>query len=207
MERIQSASESAGRSRRRRPSWPSTHNLGQVPNLSFDPSGLKNSHFTYIVTWSGARRWTRTTGVRPMVSRMRSWIMGPDPVTPGERFVNATSTPGPSHAELAGVLATQVHATARLARVLRRLLIGAPSNARPPRYVPPAASHVAVPWSPQPAAAPARATAKMPTVSALGRFIPAGPVATAALLRRRHSSRAALPRWLREGIDALWTCR
>ena len=37
-----------------------------------DASGLKNSHFTYIVTPGGASRWMRTTGVRPMVPRMLS---------------------------------------------------------------------------------------------------------------------------------------
>ena len=35
-----------------------------------DEAGLKNSHFTYIVTPAGASRCTFTTGVRPMVSRM-----------------------------------------------------------------------------------------------------------------------------------------
>jgi len=35
-------------------------------------SGLKNSHFTYIVTCGGAIRLMRTTGVRPMVFRMLS---------------------------------------------------------------------------------------------------------------------------------------
>ena len=37
-----------------------------------EDSGLKNSHFTYIVTCAGARRLTRTTGVRPIVCRMLS---------------------------------------------------------------------------------------------------------------------------------------
>ena len=42
-------------------------------SLSFtELSGLKNSHFTYIVTFFGARRWTFTTGVRPIVPRMLS---------------------------------------------------------------------------------------------------------------------------------------
>ena len=35
-------------------------------------SGLKYSHFTYIVTCDGARRLMRTIGVRPMVPRMLS---------------------------------------------------------------------------------------------------------------------------------------
>ena len=37
-----------------------------------DDSGLKYSHFTYIVTCSGALLLTRTIGVRPMVCRMLS---------------------------------------------------------------------------------------------------------------------------------------
>ena len=40
-----------------------------------EESGLKNSHFTYIETCGGARRLTRTIGVRPMVPRMLSWII------------------------------------------------------------------------------------------------------------------------------------
>ena len=35
-------------------------------------SGLKNSHFTYIVVPAGARRLMLTMGVRPMVPRMLS---------------------------------------------------------------------------------------------------------------------------------------
>jgi len=38
-------------------------------------SGLKNSHFTNIVTPAGAKRLMRTTGVSPMVERMLSWII------------------------------------------------------------------------------------------------------------------------------------
>ncbi len=37
-----------------------------------EESGLKNSHFTYIVTCFGAARWMRTIGVRPIVPRMLS---------------------------------------------------------------------------------------------------------------------------------------
>ena len=37
-----------------------------------DDSGLKNSHFTYIVVPAGASRLMRTMGVRPMVPRMLS---------------------------------------------------------------------------------------------------------------------------------------
>jgi hypothetical protein len=37
-----------------------------------EAAGLKNSHFTYIVTPAGARRLSRTTGVRPIVPRMLS---------------------------------------------------------------------------------------------------------------------------------------
>jgi len=38
-------------------------------------SGLKNSHFTNIVTPAGAKRLMRTTWVSPMVERMLSWII------------------------------------------------------------------------------------------------------------------------------------
>src|SRR5687768_4615403 len=37
--------------------------------------GLKASHFTYMVTFDGASRLIRTTGVLPMVPRMFSWSM------------------------------------------------------------------------------------------------------------------------------------
>ena len=37
-----------------------------------EDSGLKNSHFTYMVTFLGARRWMRTMGVLPIVPRMLS---------------------------------------------------------------------------------------------------------------------------------------
>jgi len=37
-----------------------------------EDSGLKNSHFTYICAWAGARRLILTTGVRPIVARMLS---------------------------------------------------------------------------------------------------------------------------------------
>jgi hypothetical protein len=37
-----------------------------------EESGLKNSHFTYMVTFFGARRWMRTIGVFPIVPRMLS---------------------------------------------------------------------------------------------------------------------------------------
>ena len=37
-----------------------------------EAAGLKNSHFTYIVTSSGARRLILTQGVSPMVSTMLS---------------------------------------------------------------------------------------------------------------------------------------
>jgi len=44
-----------------------------IASRSFtDDSGLKYSHFTYIVTCAGAMRLTRTIGVRPMVFRMLS---------------------------------------------------------------------------------------------------------------------------------------
>jgi hypothetical protein len=37
-----------------------------------DDAGLKNSHFTYIVTFCGASRLIFTMGVRPIVARMLS---------------------------------------------------------------------------------------------------------------------------------------
>src|SRR5690606_14206176 len=40
-----------------------------------DDIGLKASHLTYIVTWSGAMLLMRTMGVLPIVPRMLSWIM------------------------------------------------------------------------------------------------------------------------------------
>src|SRR5688500_810942 len=40
-----------------------------------EPPGLKASTLAYMVTLEGATRCRRTTGVRPMGSRMLSWIM------------------------------------------------------------------------------------------------------------------------------------